>query len=88
MLNCDIVYVMKGGGHLPVKYKFDVLDALRAAGYTTYKLRKEKIFGERVIQQLRNGEIVSWATIDTLCTLLNCQPGDLVEHHKEQNEGE
>lgn len=88
MLNCDIVYVMKGGGHLPIKYKFDVLDALRAAGYTTYKLRKEKIFGERVIQQLRNGEIVSWATIDTLCTLLNCQPGDLVEHHKEQNEGE
>lgn len=88
MLNCDIVYVMKGGGHLPIKYKFDVLDALRAAGYTTYKLRKEKIFGERVIQQLRNGEIVSWATIDTLCTLLNCQPGDLVEHHKEQKEGE
>lgn len=79
---------MKGGGHLPIKYKFDVLDALRAAGYTTYKLRKDKIFGERVIQQLRNGEIVSWATIDTLCTLLNCQPGDLVEHHKEQNEGE
>ena len=73
---------------MPIKYKFDVLDALRAAGYTTYKLRKEKIFGERVIQQLRNGEIVSWATIDTLCTLLNCQPVDLVEHHKEQNEGE
>lgn len=59
---------------MPIKYKFDVLDALRAAGYTTYKLRKDKIFGERVIQQLRNGEIVSWATIDTLCTLLNCQP--------------
>lgn len=33
-------------------------------------------------------KFVSWATIDTLCTLLNCQPGDLVEHHKEQNEGE
>ena len=49
---------------MPIKYKFDVLDALRAAGYTTYKLRKDKIFGERVIQQLRNGEIVSWATID------------------------
>ena len=65
---------------MPIKYKFDVLDALRAAGYTTYKLRKDKIFGERVIQQLRNGEIVSWATIDTLCTLLNCQPGDLLEY--------
>lgn len=69
---------------MPIKYKFDVLEALRSKGYTTYKLRKEKIFGERVIQQLRKGEIVSWATIDTLCMLLNCQPGDLVEHQKEQ----
>ncbi len=69
---------------MPIKYKIDVLEALRAAGYTTYKLRKDKILGERVIQQLRDGEIVSWATIDTICTLLNCQPGDLVEHHKAQ----
>ena len=41
-----------------------------------------------LVKMKENGEIVSWATIDTLCTLLNCQPGDLVEHHKEQNEGE
>lgn len=67
---------------MPIKYKIDVLEALRAAGYTTYKLRKDKILGERVIQQLRDGEIVSWATIDTLCSLLDCQPGDLVEHNK------
>ena len=65
---------------MPIKYKIDVLEALKAAGYTTYKLRQEKILGERVIQQLRAGEIVSWKTIDTICTLLNCQVGDLVEH--------
>lgn len=69
---------------MPIAYKIDVLAALKERGYTTYKLRKEKLLGESTIQQLRNGEIVSWATIDTLCTLLNCQPGDLVEHHKEQ----
>lgn len=68
---------------MPIRYKIDVLGALKAAGYTTYKLRRDKILGERVIQQLRNGEIVSWATIDTICNLLNCQPGDLVEHTKE-----
>lgn len=65
---------------MPIGYKFDVLEALKAAGYTTYKLRQERILGERVIQQLRSGEIVSWKTIDTLCVLLNCQPGDIVEH--------
>ena len=69
---------------MPIKYKIDVLEALKAAGYTTYKLRQEKILGARVIQQLRAGEIVSWKTIATICTLLNCQIGDLVEHQTQE----
>ena len=69
---------------MPIQYKIDVLDALKQAGYTSYRLRQEKLMGERVIQQLRNGEIVSWKTIDTVCMLLKCQPGDLVEHRDEE----
>ena len=65
---------------MPIVYKIDILSALKAKGYSTYKLRKEKILGESVIQQLRKGEIVSWKVIDTICVLLECQPGDLVEH--------
>lgn len=65
---------------MPINYKLDVLEALKKAGYTTYRLRNEKIIGERVIQQLRQKELVSWKTIETLCSLLNCQPGDLVEY--------
>ena len=68
---------------MPLNYKIDVLDALKKAGYTTYRLRHEKIMGERVIQQLRQKELVSWKTIETICTLLNCQPGDLVEYTPE-----
>lgn len=60
--------------------KMDILEALKEAGYSAYRLRKEKIFGERVVQQLRQGELVSWATIEKVCTLLDCQPGDLLEH--------
>jgi putative transcriptional regulator len=65
---------------LPINYKIDVLEALKKAGYTTYRLRNEKIMGERVIQQLRQQELVSWKTIETICSLLGCQPGDLVEY--------
>lgn len=61
----------------------DVLDALKKAGYTTYRLRNEKLMGERVVQQLRHGELVSWKTIETICSLLGCQPGDLVEYTPE-----
>ena len=65
---------------MPIIYKIDILEALKKAGYTTYRLRNEKIIGERVIQQLRQKELVSWKTIETICSLLNCQPGDLVEY--------
>lgn len=67
---------------MPIRYKLDILEALKQAGYSTYRLRKEKILGERVIQQLRNGELVSWKTIETICNILNCQPGDIVEYQK------
>ncbi len=68
---------------MPLRYKIDVLEALKNAGYSSYRLRKENIFGQRVIQQLRHGEIVSLGTIDTLCELLNCQIGDIIEHKSE-----
>lgn len=64
---------------MPVKYKIDILPALKAAGYNTNRLRKEKILGESVIQQLRTGTLVSWTNISRLCALLGCQPGDLLE---------
>ena len=65
---------------MSIRYKLDVLEALKAVGYTTYRLRQEKLMGERVIQQIRDGTIVSWKTIGTICCLLNCQPGDIVEY--------
>lgn len=70
----------KGGENVALQYTGDILERLSRAGYTTYKIRKEKLFGERVVQQLRHGELVSWAVIEKICTLLDCQPGDLVEH--------
>lgn len=71
---------------MPIKYKIDVLEALKAAGYSTYKLRKDKLIGEATIQRLRGGEPVSWENIATLCALLDCQPGDLLEYQPGEGE--
>lgn len=68
---------------MPVKYKIDVLAALKDAGYSTYKLRKEKLLGESVLQQIREGVPVSWSNIGRICELLNCQPGDILEYEQE-----
>lgn len=63
---------------MPVQYKIDVLTALKKSGYTTYRMRNEKLLGESVLQQLRKGELVSWANIARLCAMLQVQPGDLL----------
>lgn len=64
---------------MPIQYKENILQKLKDAGYNTSRLRKEKIMGEATIQKLRQRELVSWSNIDTICTLLNCQPGDIIE---------
>ena len=73
----------EGGEGMPIKYQMDVLAALKEAGYSTYKLRKDKLLGESVLQQIREGVPVSWANLGRLCALLDCQPGDLLEYVKE-----
>jgi len=68
---------------MPMQYKIDVLAALKEKGYTSYRLRKEKLLGERVIQQLRDKSPVSWEVLTRLCQLLDCQPGDLLEYRED-----
>ena len=68
-------------------YKVDVMAALKAAGYNTNRIRKDKIMGEAMLQKLRSGQMVSWATLDTICGLLDCQPGDLIEFEKDDSTG-
>lgn len=65
---------------MPIQYKLNIVSALKDAGYSTYRLRKEKLLGEATIQKFRNHELVSWENISTVCKLLNCQPGDILEY--------
>ena len=66
-----------------LKYKFDILESLKVKGYTSYKIRKEKLIGESQLQKIRTGEIASKETLNTICKLLNCQPGDILEYIEE-----
>lgn len=65
---------------MPIRYKIEILPALKAIGYTQTRIREDKLMGQATLQQLRHGELASWKTIDTVCRLLDCQPGDLVEY--------
>ena len=65
---------------MPIRYKVDVIAALKAAGFTSYKIRKEGIINQTALQRLREGKLISWEQLATICKLLKCQPGDLVEY--------
>ena len=67
-----------------LRYKINILDALKSAGYSTYRIRKEKIFGEAALQAFRRNEcVVSSLSIETLCRILKMQPGDFIEYVEE-----
>lgn len=64
---------------MPLRYKIDVLEALKQKGHTTYSLRKDNKLSQSTIQKLREGKGVAWENIENLCALLECQPGDIIE---------
>ena len=70
---------------MSIKYKTDILKLLKESGYSTYRLRKEKMLGEATIQKIRNQELVSWDNIATICGLIHCQPGDILEYRDEDD---
>ena len=62
-----------------IRYKVNVCDELRKAGYTSYKLKKEKTLGHSTWCKLSKEELVSLEAIGKICHLLHKQPGDLIE---------
>lgn len=66
-------------------YKFDVLEALKESGYNTTKLRKEKLLGENSIQYLREGKMLGTKALNTICKLLDMQPGNIIRYVEEEN---
>ena len=64
---------------MPIKY--DKLFALmKEKGLTTYKIRKDNIISQGALTSLRAGKSVTIETIEKLCTVLDCQPGDILEY--------
>lgn len=68
---------------MAIRYKIDIMERLKEQGYSSTRIREEKLIGQSYLQQIRHGELVSWKTLDTICNLLNCQPGDLLEYISE-----
>ena len=71
-----------------VSIKYDKLLALlKEKGYTSYKIRQEGLMGQGTLTALRKGAGgLDAKTLDRLCAVLQCQPGDLMEYVPEEQE--
>lgn len=61
-------------------YKKDLFDRLREAGYPVQQIRYQHLIAQVTLTRIRRNEYISTKTLDTLCRLLNCQPGDIIEY--------
>ena len=61
-----------------IHYK-NPIEKLKAKGYTTSDLRKEKVLSQSVVTYLNNDKYLNLRTIDKLCQLLDCKIEDIVE---------
>ena len=62
--------------------KYDKLFALfKEKNITTYKIRQQNIIGQATLTKLKKGQGgLDYRSIDNLCRVLQCQPGDIMEY--------
>lgn len=58
---------------------YKLLDMLNRRGMTREELRIKAGITTNAIKAINNNEPVSLKVIDKICTVLKCQPGDLLE---------
>ena len=65
---------------MPIKYD-KLLNLLSEKGYTSYRIRQEKVLGQATLTAIKNGTGgLDHRSISKLCKLLQCQPGDIMEY--------
>lgn len=64
-------------------YKIDVIETLKESGFNTTRILKENIISQSSMQKIRKGEPISMKTLDTLCKLLDMQPGNIIRYVKD-----
>lgn len=63
-----------------IVYKFDVLPALKEAGYSTYVLQRDNILPRGTLTKLKNNDTdISLKTLNKICELLDMQPGNIIK---------
>jgi len=72
---------------MPIKYD-KLLERMEAAKISSYTIKRDKIIGQATYKKIVEGGNIDTRTIAKLCDLLDCQPGDILEYVKDNNNEE
>lgn len=67
-----------------IVYK-DILKKLKDAGYNTGTIMNNKLISQSSLVAIRHNKPISTKTINTICKLAKCQPGDILEYVEEND---
>ncbi len=62
----------------------NILQRLSDNGWSTYRLIKEKQISNGTISRLRAYQSISTETVNTICKLCHCQPGDIMRYEEDE----
>lgn len=67
-------------------FKYDKLFALlQERGITSYRIRKDNIISQAALTKMKNGDgNIDTRTLERLCSVLKCQPGDIMEYVEDE----
>ena len=63
-------------------FKYDrVFTLLKERGITTYNIRKDNLISQAALTKMKSGKgSIDTRTLERICALLNCQPGDFMTY--------
>lgn len=67
------------------KFRVSIIEVLKEKGYSTTRIRREKLIGEKTMQDMKRGVVPGIKTLNTLCRILEMQPGNLIEYVEENS---
>nr|DAL06713.1 MAG TPA: Cro/C1-type HTH DNA-binding domain protein [Caudoviricetes sp.] len=62
-----------------IQYKKDIFTLLKEHGYNQTRIKKEKLLPAQTMINIRAGKSITLDTLNKICIMCKCQPGDLVE---------
>lgn len=62
-----------------IRFKIDIMKALKNKGVTSYTIKQTKVIGQSTLTKLSKGEVPAASSLSTICEILKCQPGDILE---------